>query len=46
MLDLVDYAQKYWDLELMVIPLQGKKALIPWEQYQEKRPTNNYIQKN
>ena len=46
MLDLVDYAQKYWDLELMVIPLQGKKALIPWEQYQDKRPTNNYIQKN
>ena len=47
MLDIIDYAQKYWDIGLMIIPLNGKKALTSWEEYQEKRPaTENYVKKN
>jgi hypothetical protein len=39
------YAELYYKLDLSIIPLQpkGKQPLIPWQEYQTRKPTKEEI---
>jgi hypothetical protein len=41
---MLDSALAMWDNGMRVIPLQGKKALIPWAKYQNETPTQEDVE--